>query len=309
MIKIGLSTFAFQTQYGDKEAIRLAKKVGADAIDFNVGSYDYRNKDSIYSKSEEEFVAYFTDLKNYADSIGLEICQTHGRLPGFRSDKDFNDALVENARLDCWATALLGAPVCVIHAVTTMSHMDATPEFMHALNFEQFSRMLPYAKQYNVKIATETFGDVHGGAKCDFFGNNAEFIKNYKMVKERLPEYADYFTVCMDTGHTNKATKFPNNPQVPQAILDIGSDITVLHLNDNTNENDQHLIPFLGSGCWKISGTIDWNATFDALDEIGYNGVYNMELELKVYGIEVMDDTARLAVSAMRNFISKRRKN
>ena len=93
MIKIGLSTFAFQTQYGDKEAIRLAKKVGADAIDLNVGSYDYRNKDSIYSKSEEEFVAYFTDLKNYADSIGLEICQTHGRLPGFRSDKDIREII------------------------------------------------------------------------------------------------------------------------------------------------------------------------------------------------------------------------
>jgi sugar phosphate isomerase/epimerase len=307
VIKIGISTYPLQKRYGDKEALRIAKSVGADAIDFNLTGQDYRNESSIYSKSESEFVEYFTQLKKYADSIGLEISQTHGRLPGLKNEKEFDDALIENARLDCYATSLLGAPTCVIHAVTTMNHWDATDEFMHELNFRQFSQILPFAKQYNVKVATETFGDVHGGAKCDFFGNNSELIKNYKLTKERLPEYADYFTVCMDTGHTNKATKFNNNPKPPQAIREIGSDITVLHLNDNNTEGDQHLIPFVSKNGWQITGTIDWDDTFDALDEIGYNGVYNMELELNRYGDEIMDVTATLAVATLRNFISKRK--
>ena len=307
MIKIGLSTFCMQEVYGDKEAIRLAKKAGADAIDFSLGGKDFRKEDSIYSKSEEEFVKYFTDLKNYADSIGLEICQTHGRGEGFRNIKEIDEEFLKNARLDCWATALLGAPVCVIHAVTTMWHMEESAEFMHALNFDMFSKILPFAKEFNVKVATETFGDVHGGAKCDFFGNNCEFIKSYKYTKEMLPEYADYFTVCMDTGHTNKATKFNNNPQVAQAIREIGSEITVLHLNDNTTDCDQHMIPFVKKMYQKVAGTIDWDATMDALDEIGYNGVYNMELSLDRYGDEVMLETSTLAVATLRNFISKRK--
>ena len=307
MIKIGISTFCMQSYYGDKEALRVAKECGADAVDFSLGIEDYRNPKSPYSKSEAEFVEYYTNLRKYAESIGLEICQTHGRGPGLKNEKEHDDALIENARLDCYATALLGAPTCVIHAVTTMFHMEESPEFMHELNLKQFGLILPFAKQYNVKVATETFGDVHGGAKCDFFGNNCEFIKSYNLTKERYSEYADYFTVCMDTGHTNKATKFNNNPLPPQAIREIGSDITVLHLNDNTTDADQHLIPFVGKVGWKIPGTIDWDDTFDALDEIGYNGVYNMELELGRYGNEVMDHVTRLAVASMRNFISKRK--
>ena len=307
MIKIGISTYPLQQYYGNKEALRVAKQCGADAVDYNLCHEDYRNENSPYSKSEAEFVEYFTNLRKYAESIGLIINQTHGRLPGLKNEKEHDDALIENARLDCYATSLLGASTCVIHAVTTMFHMEESPEFMHELNLRQFGSILPFAKQYNVKVATETFGDVHGGAKCDFFGNNCEFIKSYNLTKERFPEYADYFTVCMDTGHTNKATKFNNNPLPPQAIREIGSDITVLHLNDNTTDGDQHLIPFLGTKGWKIPGTINWDETFDALDEIGYNGVYNMELELVRYGDEVMDYVVRLAVAALRNFISKRK--
>ena len=66
------------------------------------------------------------------------------------------------------------------------------------------------------------------------------------------------------------------------------------------------MIPFVNKKVWKIAGTIDWDETFDALDEIGYSGVYNMELSLDRYGDEVSFETARLAVATLRNFIGKR---
>jgi L-ribulose-5-phosphate 3-epimerase UlaE len=52
MIKIGISTYALQQYYGDKEALRIAKECGADAIDFSLASEDYRNEKSPFSKSE-----------------------------------------------------------------------------------------------------------------------------------------------------------------------------------------------------------------------------------------------------------------
>ncbi len=306
MAKISMSILPLQEYYGDKEALRLIKEAGADAVDFGLenfqGRYDYRNPDSIYSKSKDEIIAYFSDLKQYADEIGLTICQTHGRGKGFLNIREEDEALIKNAEIDCMVTALLGAPVCVIHAVTTMFHMDASPEFMRELNFQMFTRIIPFAKQYDIKIATETFGDVHGGACCDFFGNADEFIRAYESICA-IGDNKKYFTVCMDTGHTNKATKFHNNPKVPELIRMIGKDITVLHLNDNNTVFDQHLLPFIDRS--NLDNTVDWQETVKALNEIGYSGVYNMEIHLSRYGKDVMPEFCRFAIAVLRKFLAQ----
>jgi sugar phosphate isomerase/epimerase len=77
-----------------------------------------------------------------------------------------------------------------------------------------------------------------------------------------------------------------------------GGDIQVLHLNDNDGLTDQHKMP--------MSGNIDWKDVLNALDEIGYTGVYNMELKLDFYGQEVALQYAALAVAVMRNMLKKR---
>ena len=63
MRKISISIMDLQKRYGDKEALRIAKEAGADAVDFGfedfAGRYDYRYKTSIYSKSKGEIRAYF----------------------------------------------------------------------------------------------------------------------------------------------------------------------------------------------------------------------------------------------------------
>lgn len=304
--KVSIATGQIQAKYGDKEAIRIAKEIGADAIDFCLdGRYDISDKDSVYAKSEEKIIAYFKEFKDYADELGIIIGQTHGRLRGYLNKKEEDEILLKNARLDFLATSVLGAPVCVVHGVTTIFHGDAAPEFMHDLNFDMFCSMIPYAKEFGIKIATETFGDVHGGACCDFFGNTDEFIKTYERICS-VGDNAEYMTMCMDTGHTNKATKFNNNPPVPEVIRKLGRNITVLHLNDNDTTGDQHLIPFIGKSGWPINHTIDWDDTFDALEDIGYNGIYNLELELGRYGDDIISDTAEFAIKVLRNALAQR---
>ena len=308
MTRISISIGSLQNRYGDMEALRIAKEMGADGVDFGLDlgrRFDYRYYESIYSRSEEEFVAYFKGLRQYADSIGLKICMTHGRIEGFKNKKQEDDALIENTRLDCYATSLLGAPFCVVHGVTTMFHPEATPEEMHDINFEMFRRMLPYAKQYGIKIATETFGDVHGGARCDFFGNIDQFIKTYERIAS-FEDFSDYFTMCVDTGHSNKATKFNNNPMPPDVIRRLGDKVSCLHLNDNNTVGDQHLLPFVAKRAWQIDGTIDWDDTFAALEEIGYDGYYNMEIDLKRYGDDIMPEMVRFAVIVLKNALQKR---
>ena len=297
MKKIGISTFQMQQKYGDKRALEMAKATGVDAVDFNLltGRYNCRDKSSLYGKGDEAVVEYFTEIKRYADELGLEICQTHGQIVGFKNIKDEDDALVENARLDLLATKTLGCDICVMHTTTTLyMGPDAPRELMHHLNFDMFTRILPYAKQYGVRVATETFGDAANFKCVDFFGDINEFLIGYNKVK-CVNDNADWFGICVDTGHSNKAARF-GNPSAADVIRMCGKDIIALHLNDNDGLTDQHKTP--------ATGNIDWTDVFSALEEVGFNGVYNLELNLTHFGKNFEQEEAEFAVKATRKLLA-----
>ena len=107
----------------------------------------------------------------------------------------------------------------------------------------------------------------------------------------------EHFTVCVDTGHSNKAMRY-GNPTPADVIRRLGKSVTLLHLNDNDTLTDQHKIP--------KTGCIDWNGVMDALDEIGYGGIYNMELNLRHFGDNFLIETAEFAVKVMRNMLTER---
>ena len=109
--KISINIGVFQKRYGDKEALDVAKSLGADAVDFDLFDpkrWDYRLPTSVYSKSDEEITAYFTEIRRHAEEIGIEIGQTHGRITNYTRDEEWNTAVLGNARRDCLATAALG---------------------------------------------------------------------------------------------------------------------------------------------------------------------------------------------------------
>lgn len=300
--KIGISIGTLQRIYGDRGAIEIAARIGADSVDFATHYFDkriwdFREPSSIYAQGDAAVIQYCTELRKYAESLGIVIGQTHGRGEGFLNNKELDDAQVENARLDLLAASALGADVCVVHNATSINHgPHPDPEMMRNLGFDQYTRMLPYAAKYRVKLATETFGDAVEYDCVDFFGDLNEFINLFDRIYAASP-YREWFTVCMDTGHTNKASRF-GNPKPADAIRRIGDKITALHLNDNDTLTDQHKTP--------MTGTIDWNDTLNALDEIGYNGIYNMELNLKHFGNGFEIETAEFAIKVMRHLLKSR---
>lgn len=295
--KIGLHVAGIQKEYGDKRAIEFVKEAGADAIDFALRYEDFRREDSVYSKGDEAVIAYYSELKAYADKLGLVFSQTQGRISGFVNDKEQDDDLVENVRLDCLATSILGAPVCIVYnASLAKLGPNVDSKLMHKLSYDLYTRVLPYAKEYGIKIATKTFGDAVHFISCDFFGRIEEFMKAYKNIK-RIKEYKKYFVVCMDTGHTNKAERF-GNPNPADTIRILGKNIETIHLNDNNMVEDQHLMPKMG--------TIDWNDVLNALDEIGYKGVYCLQIDFTYFGEKLQMDYAKFAVKFMRNMLEER---
>jgi sugar phosphate isomerase/epimerase len=171
---------------------------------------------------------------------------------------------------------------------------DAPREDMHRMNDRLFLSALPHARALGINIATETFGDSSKHGCCDFFGNIDEFIEAYDRIANDYG-YGDCFRVCMDTGHTNKAMRFNNNPKPEDAIRMLGSRINTLHLHDNDTMTDQHKIP--------MTGCIDWHAVLSALDDIGYSGVYMLEVALVHFGTDFEIEEAAFAVKVMRQML------
>lgn len=293
-VKIGISTYWFQQKYGMLEALKIAKEIGADAVDIGLWWLDYRNKDSIYSKSDDEIWTYFTEAGKKAKQLGIEISQTHGRMRGYQNNPQEDMEVRENARRDCMTTAALGAQVCVMHgASTNVLGLDVKAEQMRKINFDMFCDILCFAKTNNVQIATETLGDAPKFGCCSFFGDIGEFVESYQRICA-VENNAKYFSVCVDTGHCNKAVKY-NQPSSGDTIRRLGSSVSVLHLNDNDGMTDQHKLP--------LGGNIDWKDVLAALKEINYNGVYNLELNLKHFGAGMEKNYARFAIEVMRNML------
>jgi len=294
---VGISTGYLIRVFGEFGALDAAKRAGADAVDLDLTGQDLRKKSSTYAQGEEAVREHYSKLGEYARSIGILISQTHGRMEGLRGDAREDEVLLRNIRLDCIATAALSAPVCVLHTTTTIFlGPDVDPEEMFRLNRELFSQVIPFAKSLGIRVATETFGDATGLGCVDFFGDIDHFLRGYREIKDD-PNLADGFTICIDPGHSNKAMRY-GNPSPADVIRRVGPDIQVLHLNDNDGLTDQHKMP--------MSGNINWNDVLDALDEVGYQGVYNMEIKLAFYGEEVAEQYAALAVAVMRNMLKKR---
>ena len=299
---ITLSVEAMPGRYTEKEAIKLVKDCGADGVDFSFLSRELYNcavPDSIYAKSDEEIYEHFKALGDYARSLGLVIGQTHGKSSGFKNIPEEDEIMVENIRKDILATRALGAPICVVHTTTNI-YMGANPDpqLMRDLNFQQFTRTLPYAKEQGIILATETFGDAVRHDCCDFFGQADEFIKGYNRVAAYNGyEFADNYAICVDTGHSNKAQRY-GQPSPADVIRMCGKNVKALHLNDNDSFMDQHKV--MGSG------TIDWKDVFDALEEIDYKGNYNLELNLYQYGSDFMDEYAAFSVKVLREMLRQR---
>lgn len=296
MKKIGLSTGALQLKYGDERALEICAAAGFDSADFDLS---IRRFDKYADATDDEITDYFSALKAKADSLGLALSQTHGRVTSYTPDEKFCEFVKKAARFDLLATKILGAPTCVIHNITTIYWPDASAEFMHSRNKEFMDDIIPFAEQFDVNIGMETFGDAkrHGKRVIDFFGDSRELKKQFDSIDTKKK------VICIDTGHTNKAYNVGADdgsavPDVVESIYMFGKDIKALHLNDNNGFTDQHLPPLV-----KMQGGVDWKGVFEALDAVGYEGYYNFELALNLFG-ESMEDMTHFLGKHIRRAVN-----
>lgn len=233
--------------FGMRETFDVFAQAGIEGIDFNNDIAEYCTREH-----GEEF---YRELGQYAKEKGVAICQAHAPFPSSYKEEDKTAKRFEEIVQAMENASYLGAPMIVVHPCTHLDYsIEGNPEILFAYNLDFYKRLIPYARQFGIKIAIENIGRV-----------------SVTSTPERLNRLYDalndpVFTVCFDVGHCLLQGVDPAD-----AIRAIGPRLVhgCTHVHDNMGDSDAHTLPYYGK--------VDWESVMKALADIGYQGDLNYE--------------------------------
>lgn len=255
-MKISTEIGSISKIVGEEKAIELVAKAGFDYWDFSMFEMARYNKltNSLHQTGHplmgKDRLAFARKLKQIGLDNGISCNQAHAPFPV--RIPEILDA--QKYALECAAEA--GAKICVIHPDNFKSAEE---------NAEMFFDLLPFAKQYGVKIATENMWnwdkekDEALPAACS---TPKSFVDHIDAVND------EYLVACLDIGH---AEMRGHNTDSVEIIHALGNALQALHLHDNDKWHDSHMIPF--------TMDIDFGPIVKALKDIGYSGDFTLEAD------------------------------
>lgn len=265
---------------GYEKAVEAVAKAGFDAFDlsmFDMAKYDWSTGKVIENGSPfrgDNYLKFVRNHKRIGHENGIICNQSHAPFP---SNIPGIAAYLKRA-IECTAEA--GAKICIIHPVNGNSAEQ---------NAEMFNELLPFAKQCQVKIATENMWGWDNSKDCAAFAacsSHSDFLKHMELVND------SYFVACLDIGHAEMAGL---GTSAVEMIKTLGSHLQALHIHDNDLKHDSHQIPF--------SMDIDFEPIVKALKEIDYSGYFTLEADAYIHSLS--DDKKENAVKALSDAARK----
>ncbi len=256
-MKISSEIGSAACRIGEEKAIQYIAEAGFDAWDFtmvhNMCRTDWNQKKIFPTEhplSGPNYLAYARRLKQVGLDCGIECNQSHAPFPIYYEGIE---PYVKRA-IECTAEA--GGKICIIHPDNN-KNAEENAEFYHEL--------LPFAKGCGVKIATENMWnwnpekDEASFAACS---TAEDFRKHLDVVQD------DYFVACLDIGHAEMRGL---NTNAVEMIRVLGDKLGALHIHDNDQWHDSHMVPF--------TGAIDFGSIVNALKECNYQGYLTLEAD------------------------------
>ncbi len=265
---------------GEEKAVELIAKAGFDAWDFSMFSmckYDWETKSILATNhplSSDNYLSFARKLKQIGLDNGIHCNQSHAPFPVY--SKDIRSYL--KRAIECTAEA--GGKICVIHPDNFKSAEE---------NAEMYLELLPFAREYGVKMATENMWCWDNQLDHSTFAACAtpkSFCDHVDVIND------DYMVACLDIGH---AEMRGSDTTAVEMIKALGHRLQALHIHDNDKWHDSHQIPF--------SMNIDFLPILKELKEIDYNGYFTLEADcyLKAYNADnIFDGIKNLADSAKK---------
>jgi len=272
---------------GEEKAIEYCAKAGFDAWDFSMFSMcKYNWRDQVFMKSDHplagcDYLNFARRLKQVGIDNGIICNQSHAPFPTYCAEiRSYCKRAIE-------CTAEAGGKICVIHPDNNKTAEE---------NRDMYLELLPFAKEHNVKIATENMWT------WDKENNHSSFAAcaTPESFNEHLDAVNDeYFTACLDIGH---AEMKGSNTSAVQMIKALGNRLSALHIHDNDKWKDLHQIPF--------SMDINFCEVVEALKQIDYKGYFTLEADcyLRNYtkenvfeGVKELEKAARRLANMFEN--------
>lgn len=219
-----------------------------------------------------DYIGECTRIGEYYNKIGLKVDKVHA---GFTIDRNKHDwkPLLDDAIKCIDKTVAIGSNLLVIHAdVYTCEYGKYNEKDAFKTTYEYVAPIVEKAKKCGVNIAIENL----------FEEGQANTRLRYTSTAEDLIEIIDAFgdpcvTCCWDFGHA--AAAFGDD--MVNQMKKLGNRITCTHIHDNksTGPATMHIYNYLKDLHLPIFyGKINWEENIRALKDLGFDGVYNLEL-------------------------------
>ena len=263
-MKIGIGNY-YLTEYGIEDGARIMAEHGYGAIDLSF----VNTESEFYSSKEENFVAlcskYIIALKKH----GIEISQIHGpwRYPPKDATEDDRAERFGKMAKSIAIAKHLGAKYVAIHPIMPYgAESDENPEEVYEINKRFYTALSSVAEKLGVTLCLENM------PFREFPLSSTESIMT--LIKDINSPALKF---CFDTGHA-----FYYGEDIAASVKIAGKDyLKILHVHDNCGDGDAHLPPY--------EGAIDWAGFVEALYDIGFDGVINLETSpRKIEGFKSM---------------------
>jgi len=250
---IGFHTWSFAS-LSLEEALKHIREAGFTEVEISADKIHMDPR--IYPRSK------IPRLRSLLDDLGLHPNSMHAPIKGI--DLSAGSPRLRERSLDLLGRTLeycraVGCSILVVHP----NHTDSLPlgwDAMKRNSIEALRVVAEKAEDLGVRIALENMIDKDGRR----FGGRVSDLKEIISAVG-----SNNIGICFDTGHTNLLTD--PNISLYDEIIKAGEHLWTLHLHDNDGKDDWHLPPGMGS--------IDWSRVIEALWNIGYDGVFMMEIQ------------------------------
>lgn len=231
------------------KALEHIRAAGFKYADFSF-SGEYRDRTGVYS---EDYKHYFGEVAEAAAKIGIGLVQAHS--PMGKPLVDDGGVFIADTIRCVEACGAWGIPNLVVHS----GYLPGlTPEETFAQNKLFFDPILREAEKCGVTILVENFNRMHKEGLY-WIDNAPDLLRQIEVVDHPL------FHAVWDAGHANMQEMSQD-----EALRILGSHIRGLHIQDNMEDHDTHLVPFLG--------TMNMDAVMNGLLDIGYDGYFTFEV-------------------------------
>ena len=267
---------------GRKTAIRMLQEAGFSAYDFSL--YGMTGDDP--ELAADAFRRTAREMREYADELDIVCNQAHAPFPSSTGDAQKNEWIFSRLIDAMEAASITGAKCIVIHPMQHLCYAEHAAELFE-MNVTFYQKLIPYAEEFGIKIATENMWQNNNGAKTptDSVCSRAwEFNKLIDTVG------SPWLVGCLDIGHVSLM-----RADIPEFIHRMDNQrLQAVHFHDTDFIKNLHTLPF--------TQKIDYESVAAALGQIGYRGDVTLEAnhfldkfpdELLPSALRLMADTGK----------------